>query len=561
MHRFFALVCMALLFGISSVHVARAGAQPALTFSRSASSPQQIIIQGHRMLCLIFKVEAAWMENDPLENVAEIPPLRISAFLENAKVSDLVVFPADFDGDMTIASGGVQVSPSEWTVTLTQTGGMNLMREGTTRTYIVRTDILADPPNAFDRLRASFNVEPLSSTQPGAPSRLYIDAKEVVPVGGTAGMNIWGGFPDGVFAVEATIVTDTPLVDAKVTLGSWVNSIPEGGDIPAPIPEGWIIDSNVVGNVIRFSAAGNVPLRAGTWSPFNISFAEPAGISAVALTFESVTFNDTNVTSQPPEIAVLRLIHPIPARFVGDGKVIDGAYALPVGGKAVLKLDAKAPGGLTNLRVGGLTEKLEPQILPSELALEIMPFGGDAEGYHFEGWGNWVADPTFDGIVRIMISFSYESGPLEIRSNGEGPVLQSFIFIVPRYGDGNGDGKVKVADAVLAIKHGGTAAQNKALDVSGNGNVGAFDAALILQCAAGLITAFPVETPKVPAGPTATPVSESKLLQDALKSLQQKAPETLREFEKAGGNIDALAGVTPKGKLAKTWADLKKVAR
>lgn len=431
---------------------------------------------------------------------------------------------------------------------------MNQIREGTVRTYKVRTDILADPPGAA-QINAVFNVEPLffppSDTGSG---RLYIDAKEVVSTNGVVATTIWGKFPEGIIAISATIATDVPLSDVKVALGSWGHQVSIPVDDNAVFQEGWMVISNTVGNLIRIEAAGINPLRSGTWSPFNLVFNVPG--AAVSFTFENVTFNEVDVTSRPPETNVVKIIRPVPAHFEGDGRVIDGAYALPVGGKALLKLDAKAPGGLTGFVIVGGTEKAEPRLLAQDLFLKIMPFGGDAEGYHFEGWGEWVPDPSFDGIIGLVLSFRCESGPIEI-SGPAGEILQSLIVIVPKYGDGSGDGTVKTGDAVLAIRHGGTVAQNKALDVSGNGVVGGYDAALILQCVAGLIDTFPVERPKVQESPSATPVPESKLLQEALKTLQQKSPETLREFEEAGGSVDSLAGVTPVGKLPATWAGLK----
>ena len=546
MFRFLCFV-FSLLFGIAFgfVNVALADA-PKLTFSRSAASPREINIQGHRMLAYVLNVAAADMPEDSRENIAEIPTLEISAFLQYCTVSNVTVYPAEFDGDHTLGTSAVSTTNAKWVATLTSVGGVNTIREQTTRTYKIYADIVADPPGAFAEMRAVFNVEPALLVPPSVSRPLYIDAKEATPVNGVVGISIWGDFPDGVVSVEATIITDIGLPDAQVTLGSW--------DTKGT----WIIESHVSEGMIKFSAAGAVPFHHDTWSPFNLSFTPPPNLASVGFAFQEVVyFNEMEVRYTSPEVDVVRIVRPVPARFVGDGKVIDGVYALPVGGKAVLKLDAKAPGGLTNIRVAGGTDKAEPRLLRQEIALNIVPFGGDAEGYHFEGWGNWVEDPQFDGIVGLILSFTYESGPLEIRANGEGPVLQSLIVIVPRYGDGNGDGRVKVVDAVLAIRHGGTAAQNKALDVSGNGSVGAYDAALILQCAAGLITTFPVEGPKVALSPTATPVSEAELLQGALKTLQEKAPETLQEFEKAGGSLNALAGVNPKGKLATTWGGTK----
>ena len=89
---------------------------------------------------------------------------------------------------------------------------------------------------------------------------------------------------------------------------------------------------------------------------------------------------------------------------------------------------------------------------------------------------------------------------VELNENTIPVTLQNGLFTVmePRYGDVSGDGSVSAYDAALVLQYAAglitfTPLQLAAGDVSGNGTVSSYDAGLILQYAAGIIDKFPVE--------------------------------------------------------------------
>lgn len=87
-------------------------------------------------------------------------------------------------------------------------------------------------------------------------------------------------------------------------------------------------------------------------------------------------------------------------------------------------------------------------------------------------------------------------------------------------GDVSGNGTVSAYDAAMVLKYVVglitlTDTQKEAADVSKNGTVSAYDAALILQYVLGLIMSFPEES-KADA-PILNVTSESELLEKAIK--------------------------------------------
>ena len=97
-----------------------------------------------------------------------------------------------------------------------------------------------------------------------------------------------------------------------------------------------------------------------------------------------------------------------------------------------------------------------------------------------------------DGIVIVGVEGSYAQTYAE--DNG----LDFRAAVLVNYGDLDGDGEVKVGDALIALqgavgKINLTEAQTKAADVDNNEGVSVNDALIILQYSVGKITSFPVE--------------------------------------------------------------------
>jgi hypothetical protein len=104
------------------------------------------------------------------------------------------------------------------------------------------------------------------------------------------------------------------------------------------------------------------------------------------------------------------------------------------------------------------------------------------------------------------------------------------IPLVVTFGDVSGNGTVTAYDAALVLQYVvGTkelsSAQRKAADVTGDDNVSALDAALILQYSVGLITRFPVEIK------TAAPVLTTKSERDALMKAIARLEATVLNME------------------------------
>jgi len=92
-----------------------------------------------------------------------------------------------------------------------------------------------------------------------------------------------------------------------------------------------------------------------------------------------------------------------------------------------------------------------------------------------------------------------------------------------RLGDVSGNGQITAYDASLVLQYVVglielSPEQQKAADVTGNGTISALDAALILQYTVGLIKSFPGDSP--PVAPALNPKTETKLLAEAIKQLE-----------------------------------------
>ena len=100
---------------------------------------------------------------------------------------------------------------------------------------------------------------------------------------------------------------------------------------------------------------------------------------------------------------------------------------------------------------------------------------------------------------------------------------QEYINVLPCHGDVSGDGNVTAYDASLVLQHVVglrelSDTEREAADVTGDGTVSALDAALILQYTVSLITSFPVDS--APVAPALNPQNETKLLVEVIKLLE-----------------------------------------
>lgn len=131
-----------------------------------------------------------------------------------------------------------------------------------------------------------------------------------------------------------------------------------------------------------------------------------------------------------------------------------------------------------------------------------------------------------EGDLSVEISaatLSNEAGTVgEFLANNTLGVVPGTIH-VELYGDVSGDDNITAYDASLVLQHvvGLTALspeQQEAADVTGDGTISALDAALILQYTVGLITSFPVDS--APVAPALNPKTETQVLAEAIKQLE-----------------------------------------
>ncbi|MBM3236244.1 hypothetical protein FJZ31_08090 [Candidatus Poribacteria bacterium] len=103
-------------------------------------------------------------------------------------------------------------------------------------------------------------------------------------------------------------------------------------------------------------------------------------------------------------------------------------------------------------------------------------------------------------------------------------VIDSSITVAPiLYGDVSGDGNITAYDASLVLRYvvGSielSPEQQKAADVTNNGTISALDAALILQYTVGLITKFPADS--APVAPALNSPNETQVLAGTIAQLE-----------------------------------------
>jgi hypothetical protein len=186
--------------------------------------------------------------------------------------------------------------------------------------------------------------------------------------------------------------------------------------------------------------------------------------------------------------------------------------------------------------------------------ISIEPFYPIAE---FEGWEAYIPAGativlkfTASGCFSVSGDFTGETGyldplpaniwglPITLQRDIKGPVpgpadiiefgfsldgtLTKTTEIIYTPGDVSGNGEVTAYDASLVLQYVVglielSPEQQKAADITNNGAISALDAALILQYTVGLITKFPVDS--VPVAPALNPKNEIKLLIEVIEQL------------------------------------------
>lgn len=110
------------------------------------------------------------------------------------------------------------------------------------------------------------------------------------------------------------------------------------------------------------------------------------------------------------------------------------------------------------------------------------------------------------------------ANPISVNIIGGSITVESIL-----YGDISGDGEVTAYDASLVLQHVVGLIElspdaKEAADVTNDGTISALDAALILQYTVGLITKFPADNP--PVAPALNPPKENWLLTKAIEQLE-----------------------------------------
>jgi parallel beta-helix repeat protein len=165
--------------------------------------------------------------------------------------------------------------------------------------------------------------------------------------------------------------------------------------------------------------------------------------------------------------------------------------------------------------------------------INVDPLFVDAANgdYHLSNYSSCIGA----GIMTSDVPDTDIEGNPRPNPPGSNPDIGAYehlrdIPLVVTFGDVSGNGTVTAYDAALVLQYVvGTkelsSAQRKAADVTGDDNVSALDAALILQYSVGLITRFPVEIK------TAAPVLTTKSERDALMKAIARLEATVLNME------------------------------
>lgn len=145
----------------------------------------------------------------------------------------------------------------------------------------------------------------------------------------------------------------------------------------------------------------------------------------------------------------------------------------------------------------------------------------DAEWYNK---GTSVTLQAISNSAYVFLKWSGditgEANPIPVIINSPTSVTANYL----KYGDVSGNSDITADDAILILRHAIELIQlsdekQAIADVSGNGTISVYDALLVLKRAIGLINAFPIES-KQGAPVLTTPEDEVKLFAEAIKELR-----------------------------------------
>jgi len=143
-------------------------------------------------------------------------------------------------------------------------------------------------------------------------------------------------------------------------------------------------------------------------------------------------------------------------------------------------------------------------------------------------YGDDVTTPEQDGAVEgelLSVSLNGKLVHEQVRWEGEHVAFRFDLAATSiLYGDVSGNGEVTAYDASLVLQYviGSiefSPEQREAADVTDNGTISALDAALILQYTVGLIEKFPADS--VPVAPALNSPNETQVLAEAIEQIEK----------------------------------------
>ena len=380
----------------------------------------------------------------------------------------------------------------------------------------------------------------------GAVPRVYLGENPEITKGGGYEIPVYGEGLAGYVSFDIALRFDGSVYVSEVAFAPYL------------VATSWLTSATVQEpNWLSVSAAGAVAIPDNgrtllctiTVSPYD------NGVDTMAV-IVLAGVNDSELDKVEQTVNFSRLID---VRITGDGKVIHSGYAIRVGQDAQLvPQEEGVPLAMTITLEGGgdegqLTETPAPADWLPKFVEVVNPWRTD-----IHGWGGWVTDLSYPTATRIVVEVKSFGFRLHAIDGGGAEIEMPRVFIYPMLGDVDGYGVLTIADAILVIRHtiAFTAAQRIAGELSGNGVVNAYDAALILAMMGGIITEFPIVAYGPQIGAPQRLASEPSS-EELIRQLQKESPDLLAQFEKAGGSIYALRGITAQGKLATNWAAMK----
>jgi len=159
----------------------------------------------------------------------------------------------------------------------------------------------------------------------------------------------------------------------------------------------------------------------------------------------------------------------------------------------------------------------------------VGEFGTDEGDYFIHVYGDDATTPGVDegAIEGDTITFFINGNPASVISgtpqwHSGGSFEVCLSATTTRLGDVSGNGQITAYDAALILQHVVSLRklsdiEQERADVTGDETISALDAALILQYTVGLITNFPGDS--APVAPALNPKNEIKLLTEAIEKL------------------------------------------